>query len=132
MVLVEYAKNRYFRYFWTGKRAGRFANWLDFGPKSELAPLINYSILSDGSGLEPLEVEMPPLPGIPEGLPNGTKKLALERSISPNGAWLAYVSRTDEFSKSRQLYIVRLAGNEAHLIYETPDQGDTQWYIAGL
>jgi hypothetical protein len=96
------------------------------------APFANFSILSDGSGLEPLEMEIPTLPIIPEGLPDATKELALERNISPDGSLLAYVSRPDPFSKSRRLYVANLVEGEASLIFETPNDSETRWYLGGV
>jgi Tol biopolymer transport system component len=75
-------------------------------------------------------MEMPPLPTIPDGLPDG--EFALEPSLSPDGSLLAYVNGPDQFSELKRLYVVNLVNNEARLIYETPDIAGTRWYLAGL
>lgn len=85
------------------------------GPSPD-APYDYFSILSDGTALEPLNISsFPTTVEVPQGAPKPWPDPATSPQLSPNGALVAYMS-VDSNNKG-QLYTVNMVNTQATLVY---------------
>ena len=84
-----------------------------------------YSINSDGTGLEQLQVSsFPPVPSLPEGAPPLLPgSFNASPHLSPDGSLLAY------FSDDRGLYIVDIESGKATLLFRPEGTSGTTFFV---
>lgn len=99
-----------------------------------------YSVLSDGSELELLEINQLPHFALPNWLPLAPEEairfngLPLPRKsglVSPDRAWVAYVTQPHKASPLQRLYVASLADQTATLLFETPAMPGVEWWRLG-